>query len=64
VPRAIQCGDITTMPRSADAGAWAWAQARSAGPVVPASVANKGAPWETNRVGRVAAVTKNSSEQV
>ena len=59
-PRAIQCGDITTMPRRPSAGAWAWAQARRAGPVVPGSVANKGAPCDTNRAGKAVADMKLS----
>jgi hypothetical protein len=58
--RAIQCGDMMTMPRKS-AGK-VLPQALSAGPVVPASTANSGAPWDTNRLGKV--VMASTSEGV
>ena len=49
---AIQCGDRMTTPRrSGKRARSAYPQWVSAGPVSPASMANSGAPCETNSAG-------------
>ena len=62
--RAIQWGDITTTPRRPGNCAFSsWPQRVSAGPVSPASSANKGAPCDTNNAGTAAEAGVERAEE-
>src|SRR3989344_1190969 len=59
--RAIQCGDMMTTPRRPGYCALRFSpHCVSAGPVVPASIANSGAPRDTNKAGTTAGAVRGA----
>ena len=59
--RAIQCGDMMTTPRRPGYCALRFSpHCVSAGPVVPASIANSGAPCDTNKAGTTAGAVRGA----